>query len=489
MQVPITVDRRSAVPLQRQIYENWRRGILDGRFRRGDRVPSTRELADALGLARATVTAAYDQLVAEGYFEGVPGSGTFVCRTIPDEPLFRPAAGRGTAPAAPVRLSRYASRLRDWPARPPLLPGMVDLARTGPDLAGFPFPLWRRLLMRHLRRVTPRLLTHSAPPAGHDGLREEIAAYLARSRAVRCRPDQVIVVNGSQQALDLCMRVLVDDGDEVAIEDPGYPGTRHLCTAHGARLSPVAVTAEGIHVGGLPPAARLVYVTPSHQFPAGVSMSLARRVELLEWARARNAVIVEDDYDSEYRYSGPPLPSLQGLSDAVHVVYIGTYSNVMFPGLRLGYLVVPRDLAIPFTRAKSLADRATAMLEQAALADFMREGHLERHVRRMRRLYGRRRQVLVESLARHFGDTATIQGDAAGMHALVTFAARDIPARAARQGVRLIAAGPYYVSGRAPGEFIISFAATPERTLAEGIRRLAPSHPATGPSSPRRRGS
>ncbi len=474
MRVPITVDPRSRLSLHRQIYEGWRRGILDGRFRGGDRLPSTRELAGALGISRATVTAAYEQLVAEGYFEGVQGSGTFVCRTIPDQPLFRPRPGEpGNGPAPAARLSRYGSRLRDWPARPPLLPGMVDLARTGPDVAAFPLALWRRLLVRHLRRVTPRLLTHSAPAAGHDGLREEIAAYLARSRAVRCRPDQVIVTNGSQQALDLCMRVLVDEGDEAAIEDPGYPGTRDLGTAHGVRVAPVAVTPEGIDVARLPPAARLVHVTPSHQFPSGVSMSLARRLELLEWARARAAVVVEDDYDSEYRYSGPPLPSLQGLSESVHVVYIGTYSNVMFPGLRLGYLVVPRDLAVPFTRAKSLADRATAMLEQAALADFMREGHLERHIRRMRRLYGRRRQVLVESLARHFGDAATIRGDAAGMHALVTFAARDIPARAAARGVRLIGAAPYYASGRAPGQFIISFAATPERTLAEGIRRLA----------------
>ena len=473
MRVPVSVDRRLPLSLQRQIYDAWRRGILDGRFRRGDQVPSTRELASALAVSRATVTAAYDQLIAEGYFEGVHGSGTFICRELPEEPLRPDITARVARAAAPVRLSRHASRLRDWPARPPLLPGMVDLARTGPDIDYFPFTLWRRLLMRHLRRVRPRVVTHSAPAAGHEGLRQEIAAYVARSRAVRCDPGQVIVVNGSQQALDLCMRVLVDEGDAVAVEDPAYPGTRHLCTAYGARIVPIAVTVDGLRVAGLPETARIVCVTPSHQFPSGVSMSLARRLELLDWARTHSAVVIEDDYDSEYRYSGAPLPALQGLGRGASVIYVGTYSNVMFPGLRLGYVIVPRDLVRPFTRAKSLADRATPMLEQAALADFKREGHLERHIRRMRRLYRRRREALLEEMARHFGDSATVQGDAAGMHALVKFEARDIAARAARQGVRLISAAPYYASGRAPGEFIISFAATPERTLAEGIRRLA----------------
>jgi GntR family transcriptional regulator/MocR family aminotransferase len=269
------------------------------------------------------------------------------------------------------------------------------------------------------------------------------------------------------------MRVLVDPGDEVALEDPGYAGARHLAAAHGARLAPVGVTRDGLRMADLPDAARLVYVTPSHQFPTGVSMSVTRRLDLIAWARPRGAVLVEDDYDSEYRYSGPPLPALQGLSDAVSVVYIGTFSNVMFPGLRIGYVIAPRPLVEPFVRAKWLADRYTTLLEQAALADFIREGHLERHIRRMRRLYKRRRDALMDALDRHVGADATVRGDAAGMHTLVRFAAKDIGTRAERNGVRMLSADSHYMSGKSPNEFVIGFAATAERTLAAGVKRLA----------------
>jgi GntR family transcriptional regulator / MocR family aminotransferase len=473
MRTPIPLDRASALPLQRQIYDGWRRGILSGRFRRGDRVPSTRELATALGVARATVTAAFDQLIAEGYFETAQGSGTFITRNLPDQPVAR--GTRRTAPDAghaPVRLSKYATRLGAAAPRAVAGPGVIDLSTFGPDLEEFPFPLWRRLLTRHLRDVTPALFTHSEHGAGYSPLRREIAAYVARSRAVSCDADQILIVNGSQQALDLCMRVLVDPGDEVALEDPGYAGTRLLAAAHGARIAPVGVTHDGLRMADLPEAARLICVTPSHQFPTGVSMSLARRLELIDWARPRGAVIVEDDYDSEYRYSGPPLPALQGLSDTVSVVYIGTFSNVMFPGLRIGYVVLPRPLVEPFARAKWLADRYTTLLEQAALADFIREGHLERHIRRMRRLYKLRYEALTAALDKHFGGDAMVRGDAAGMHALVRFAAKDIGARAQRNGVRMLSADGHYMSGRSPNEFVIGFSATPARVLTAGVKRL-----------------
>ena len=473
MRVPILVDRSSPLTLQRQIYDAWRKGIMAGRFRRGDRVPSTREVSTELSLSRATVTAAYEQLIAEGYFESSRGSGTFICRELPDQSVAGARTARRTSAAVPVRLSAYAGRLEAPIARVAAAPGVVDLTKAGPDVDHFPFPFWRRLLLRHLRRATPTLFAHVDHAGGYAPLRREIAAYVARSRAVRCEPDQVIVVNGSQQALDLCMRVLVDPGDDVALEDPGYPGTRHLAAAHGARITPIGIGSEGLRVTDLGGRPRLVYVTPSHQFPTGVSLSLTRRLELIEWARRHGAVIVEDDYDSEYRYSGPPLPSLQGLSDAVSVVYLGTFSNVMFPGLRIGYLIVPPALVTPFTRAKWLADRYTTLLEQAALADFIAEGHLERNIRRMRRIYKRRREVLVNALDRHFGTEARVHGDAAGMHMLVGFSDRTIGARAERNGVRLTSADPYYMSGTSPNEFIISFSATPERTLTKGIERLA----------------
>jgi GntR family transcriptional regulator/MocR family aminotransferase len=482
VRIPIVIDRTSPQPLNRQIYEHWRDGILSGRFRGGDKVPSTRELATALELSRATVTAAYDQLVAEGYFDTTHGSGTFVCRELPETPFVRPriAARQPASPPsssrqtrhATIRLSQYGRRLQPERPRPPVLPGTLDLSRFGPDIDRFPFTLWRRLLMRHLRTATTGRAVDAEHAAGYVPLREQIAAYLARSRAVRCDPDQVIVLSGSQQALDLCMQLLVDAGDDVAVEDPGYAGARDLAAAHGARVRPIAVGHDGISPTDLPPSARLVFVTPSHQFPKGPSMPLSRRLELLEWARARGTVIIEDDYDSEYRYSGPPLPALQGLAEAVAVIYLGTFSNVMFPGLRIGYVVVPRDLVAPFTHARRLAGQ-TPLLEQTALAEFLREGHLERHIRRMRRLYKARRETLVESLARHFGDAAIVHGDAAGMHALVGFSSPQIRDRAERKRVRLLGADSYYLSGRAPNEFVIGFAAIGERTIAEGIKRLA----------------
>jgi len=470
---PPAVDRRSHTPLHQQIYEHWRDGVLSGRFRPGERVRSTRELAEILSLSRITVTAAYDQLIAEGYLESKRGSGTFVCRELPDQRprSIRPSALPGYV-ASPVRLSHYGRRLPPQVPSPPIPPGFINLSRVGPDFDAFPFRVWRRLMTRHMRRQAPGFFDRSPRAAGFAPLREEIARYVARARAVDCTAEQVLVVNGSQQAIDLAARVLLDAGDHVAIEEPGYPGARTLFAAHGAHVHPVRVSADGLAASSLPDGVRLVYVTPSHQFPSGVSMSLARRLELIEWARRTGAVLIEDDYDSEYRYSGPPLPAMQSLAHDVPVVYIGTFSNVMFPDLRIGYVVLPRALLTTFARAKWLSDRNTPLLEQAALADFLREGHFERHVRRTRRLYKRRRDALVESLGGAFGSSAAILGDAAGIHLLVRFASQSIGARAQRNRVHLASAERYYASGRAPREFIMGFSAISERAIREGIKRL-----------------
>jgi len=474
MRTPIVINRRLAVPLHRQIYDAWRTGILEGRFARGDRMPSSRELAAALRVSRATVATAYEQLIAEGYLDTQHGSGTFVCRDLPDTGMPAvPVSGVARGAATPARLSAFAARLAPVSSRLPATPRTLNLSTDGPTFDQFPFGVWKRLVRRHLQTLGPILFQYTAHGAGHAALRETIAAYLSRSRAVRCDRDRVIIVSGSQQALDLCARVLVDTGDDVAVEDPGYLGARELFTASGARVHPVAVDHDGLVVSALPPSARLVYVTPSHQFPSGVSMSLARRLELLEWARVQRAVVVEDDYDSEYRYSGAPLPALQGLSGAAGVVYVGTFSNVMFPGLRLGYLVLPPDLVEPFQRAKWLADRHSAHLEQAALTDFIREGHLERHIRRMRRVYKRRREVLLAALARHFGHRATVLGDASGMHLVVRLDSPGIEARAARAGVHLVSTRAYYAGAAPPHEFIVRFTGLDERAIREAVRRLA----------------
>ena len=474
MNVPFVVDRAAAAPLQRQIYAQWRTAILAGRFRRGDHVPSSRAFAAAYNVARVTVTAAYEQLLAEGYFETRQGSGTFVSSDLPDEAP-RPVRTHHAVFGASrrIRLSGYAVRLGGI-QRVAVSSRPLNLSNVSPDLTRFPFPLWRRLMSRHLRRAVPALFDHGARPAGHDALRTAIASHVARTRAVRCAAEQVIVVSGSQQALDLCARLLLDPGDEAAVEEPGYPGARQLFLAHGASLKTMRVTESGASTEGLTSKTRVVHVTPSHQFPTGVSMSLARRLELIEWARRHAAVVLEDDYDSEYRYSGPPLPAMHSLADGAGVIYIGTFSNVMFRGLRLGYLVVPVELIEPFATAKWMTDRHTTLVEQAALADFVDEGHLERHIRRMRRLYKRRRDVLLESLDHAFGDRATVRGDAAGLHLTVRFRGADaIRARAERNGVHLADTGIYYLETPVRDEFILGFSAIGERTIREAVKRLA----------------
>jgi GntR family transcriptional regulator / MocR family aminotransferase len=474
MRAAIVLERASAAPLHRQIYDQWRQGILTGRFRRAERVPSTRELSTALGVSRSTVTLAYEQLASEGYIESARGSGTFVCRQLPDE-LLRPhhkEVPRAEAAPAP-RLSRYGAGLNEDFGYPPSPAGFIGLTQWRPDLSLFPLAIWRKLVMRRLRSAVPELFDYADQSAGYGPLRNEIAAYVSRSRAVRCTPEQVTIVNGSAQGIDLCVRLLLEPGDEVSIENPGYHGARRIFSGYGARLRPARIDENGIVIGELGKKARVVYVTPSHQFPTGVAMSLTRRLELIEWSRRHHAVLMEDDYDSEYRYSGPPLPSLQGLATGVAVIYIGTFSKVMFPSLRIGYVIAPPSLAPRLRRAKWLADRQTPVPEQAALADFIAEGHLERHIRRMRRIYGQRREALVEALDRYFGDRVQIRGDAAGMHLLVQFRDENIADHAAAAKVQLITSKACYLTTPPAGEFILGFSSIGERSIREAIKRLA----------------
>ena len=472
MRAAIAIDADSVIPIHRQIYDAWRRGILTGRFRKGDRVPSSRELALALRISRSTVTQAYEQLLAEGYLQTARGSGTFVRGDLHEHSLPAAAPTRAKLPSPSIKLSRFGAGLKTdfvYPAQPG---DHVCFSRWSPDVSRFPLTLWRKLVSRHLRVPERTLLDYARQAQGYEPLRREIAGYVARSRAVQCSADQVLVLNGSQQALELCARILCDPGDEAVFENPGYLGTRRIFEAYGIRLRPARVDDQGIVVNEIGKGARAIYVTPSHQFPTGVSMSLARRLELIAWARRHAAVIIEDDYDSEYRYNGPPLPSLQGLAQDVPVIYCGTFSKVMFPGLRVGYAILPEQLVAPFRRAKWLADRSTPMLDQAALTDFIAEGHLERHIRRMRRVYGQRRAVLVEGLKRHFGDRLQILGEASGMHLMIRIADPTFAQRAARNKVQIISTRDYYLGKPRADEFILGFSALSERSIREGVRRL-----------------
>jgi GntR family transcriptional regulator/MocR family aminotransferase len=415
-----------------QIYRQIRAAVLDGRLRPGEQLPPSRELARRLSVSRNTVTAAYDRLVAEGFAESRVGAGTYVrvggpvtggVRAVPD-------IEKGSRPL-PV-WSQVRAPSPGFLAEQP----EYDL-RTGiPDVRLFPYETWRRLMSRALRASAVGTGMHG-DPAGEPRLRDAIARHVGVSRGVIAGVDDVIVTQGVQQALDLVGRVLLRPGDVVAVEDPGYALPRTLFQTQGMRVVGVPVDDEGLRVDALPDDARLVYVTPSHQFPLGMAMSLDRRLALIGWARDRGAVIVEDDYDTEFRYGGRPIEPLQSLDDSGHVVYMGTFSKVMLPVLRLGFMVPPPSLREALRTAKFVADWQSPQPEQAALAGFVEEGLLARHIRRMRREYQARHDRIAAALARDFAGLLVPVPSAAGLH-LAAWATDLVDARAVARQVRTL---------------------------------------------------
>ncbi|HZQ97798.1 MAG TPA: PLP-dependent aminotransferase family protein [Chloroflexota bacterium] len=459
-------------PIYRRVYEQVRSQILDGRLSPGQRVPATRALADELGVARNTVARAYEELLAEGYLVGRRGSGTYVAA------LGTPPAQEPPVAAAPA-LSAWARRAfaDAEAAREP--PGGLpyDFRPGTPDWDAFPRTVWWRLLGRRLRQGAQ--LSRYGDPGGYPPLREAIARHVAAARAAVCRPEQVVIVNGTQQAVDLLGRLLVEPGDEVVVEDPGYADARRALAAYGARLRPVRVDGEGLRTAELPEAgrARFVYVTPTHQFPTGAAMPLERRLALLEWARRSGALVLEDDAYAELRYAGRPVESLQGLDRGGNVVYLGTFSTVLFPPLRIGYAVLPPGLVAPFTRAKWLADRGTDLLEQQALADFLAEGHFARHLRRMRRLGRERRDALLDALRRHLGDRVHAPPTDTGLYLMARIDGveeRALVDAALERGVALYPVGPSYVGPAPEGAgLLLGFGALGPAAVEEGVQRLA----------------
>lgn len=476
--------------LYQQLYQELRHRILHGDLTPGARLPSTRVLARELGVSRNTVLYAYHQLLAEGYAVGHTGSGTYIASTFPDmAPVLEPpsSAPEPPRPHPTPTLSAYGQRVASgaaelMPYAPPRRGTIRYDFRYGlPAVETFPYAIWRRLLSRRVRAATRQSL-HYGTPAGYVPLRQAIAAYLQRARAVACDPEQIVIVNGSQQALDLAARLLVDPGDQVVIEDPNYQGARQVFRAAGARLLPVPVDAEGLDTRALPRDSvpvRLAYVTPSHQFPSGVIMSLSRRLALRAWAERVGAYILEDDYDSEFRYTGRPLEAVQSLDRTGRVIYVGTFSKVLFPSLRLGYLVLPRSLVSTFTAAKWLTDRHTSTFEQEVLSDFITEGHFERHLRRSRTRYSARLTALLEALREHLGDGIEISGASTGMHLLVWLnhtmpeAIDTVIDRAARAGIGIYSVAPNFMRPMRRAGLLLGYTAMTPEEIRAGIRRLA----------------
>jgi len=460
-----------------RLHARLRKAILDGALAPGAALPASRRLAEDVGLSRNTVEAVYDQLESEGFIERRHGSGSFVSGDLPERELAPAPAPRERRPPPPASGLSQRGLLMAHPYAGEGAPVGRAFLPTMPALDLFPRQLWARLLARAARAPGPDHLT-TGDRAGFRPLREAIAAYVGSTRAVACAPDQVVVLTSSQQAIDLAVRLLTDPGDAVWHEEPGYPAAAAAFRAAGARVVPVPVDDEGLDVAAgqrLVPDARLVYVSPSHQFPTGVAMSLSRRLQLLAWAARTGAFVIEDDYDSEFRFRGRPLASLQGLDEAGRVVYVGTFNKLMFPSLRLAYLVAPPDLAERFVAARGLVDGHSATLAQAALADFIREGHLGSHLRHMRTVYEERRQALVDAVA-GLGGRLTLGPIDGGMHACAYLPpGRDdvaISLAARRVGVELRPLSRLYLGTPRPG-FILGFAAAGPAEIRGAVERLA----------------
>jgi GntR family transcriptional regulator/MocR family aminotransferase len=469
--------------MYRQLYEWFRRAILAGQLRPGQRVPSTRSLAAELRVSRIPVSGAYEQLQAEGYFETFVGAGTCVASSIPDD-AFGPAIGKVLGASRQMsnrkalrKVSRRVALMRvpaqTWSNQ------LVAFRVSLPALEHFPTRVWSQVLNRHSRKPTRQLMAYG-DAKGYGPLRQAIAEYLGAARAVRCEPSQVLVTTGSQQGLQLSAQVLLDANEQVWVEEPGYPGARRALMMAGVRLVPVPVDQEGLDVAeGIRRArsAHGVYITPSHQYPLGVTMTATRRMLLLHWAMRRGAWIIEDDYDSEYRLGGHPIASLQGLDTDARVIYVGTFSKVMFPALRLGYVVVPKDLVDAFSTARDATDQFSSTLYQAAMTDFIREGHFARHIRRMRMLYIQRRTALVEAIHKRMGDVLEVIGAEAGMHlvALLPPGVSDvaISKRAAEIGISAMPLSSCYANAPLRGGLILGYGGTDARQIHDGMRKLA----------------
>lgn len=475
----------AGAPLYQQLYAAIRRMILGGELPPGFRLPATRPLAKQLGVSRITVVNAYEQLLAEGYLTGRTGAGTFVATELPDN-LLQTANSKNAPPAtltrpATLRLApfgRFLAALDVQALRLQMVSSFLPFENGAPAVDEFPFDIWFRIAAQILRNPRREMLGYG-DPQGYGPLREAIADHLKSARGVACTADQVIITAGAQQAMDLTARIFLTPKDAVWVEDPRYPDASRIFAAAGAKIVPVPVDQEGFHLAaalkrGL--GAKLVYVTPSHQYPLGYTMSLPRRLALLEWAVASNAWIVEDDYNSEFRYAGRPLASLQGLDRSGRVIYIGTFSKTIYPSLRIGCLVAPPALVGVFTAARALANTHSSLIDQAILAEFMIAGHYARHVRRMRALYEKRQRIFVHECEKHLRDWLKVSPADAGRHLLgwLPEGVNDqlVAQRVREEGVKLTAVSSLSARPPARGGLVMGYTAFDEKQIKQGVKKL-----------------
>ncbi len=479
----IQLDESSSVSLYRQLYEILRGAILSARLVPGTRLPSSRELAKALKVSRNTVVVAYEQLTLEGFVKGRTGAGTFVTPSLPTSSLkdrtegFRSDDGQSSRNPGNRISGRGRKIMGLWGAigRDHYHSNAFRPRLPASDV--FPLEVWSRLTSRRWRNMPSDLLTYG-DPAGYLPLRQIIASYLKESRDIACDPGQIIIVSGTPQAINLSSAVLLNQGDPVWMEDPGYPRARVTLMLSNAELIPVPIDSEGLDVEAglaLEPYARMVYVTPSHQYPMGNTMSLTRRMRLLEWARSSRAWILEDDYGTEFR-SGLPLAALQNADALQCVIYMGTYSNILFPALRLGFVVVPEDVVDAFLAARVLMERCPPLFGQVVLTDFIGENHFERYIRRLREIHERRYNVLIESLQQSFGDSIEIHSDEAGMQ-LVALLPKGLDDRMlskeiANHGVEAPPLSFYTINKKGRHGFVLGYSAVREKDIRICVQRM-----------------
>jgi GntR family transcriptional regulator/MocR family aminotransferase len=487
----VRLDGRKRTPLFEQLYDSIRSAILEGNLAASSRLPSSRDMVQQLGVSRTTVVSAIDRLIAEGYLQTVLGSGTFVSAEIPDDcpfvntdPVADHLPNEQTVGSAKSYLSREGARHERQVSRVPGYLGSLKPFRPGvPALDKFPINVWAQIVRRTWKSIAGKDLSYGEP-AGYFPLREAIAEYLRAHRGVRCTSDQVMIVSGTQQAVDMVSRLCVDPGDTVLFENPGYACARDVFATNGAKVVPMSIDNHGAMVNKATtkfPNSRLAYVTPSHQYPLGVTLPIERRMELIRWAGRTGGLILEDDYDSEYRYAQKPIPAMQGLDSACRTLYVGSFSKVIFPALSLAYVIVPEQMFPVFENAIYLNSRPVSLVDQYVLTDFIREGHFGRHLRRMRKTHAIRRETFVTEVARHASDTLEILGSEAGLHcsAILRNGLSDEVAAQKLEEARIIARplSSYYMDGTPKSDrvngLVFGFACATPRQIATCMKKAA----------------